>query len=75
MKLPKIGWVRSREVLRFPGKILGARVVREADHWFLAVPVSVPDAFYYRTHGAWKAWMSACRRLPTGEKIGGLYVA
>ena len=27
VKLPKIGWVRVREALRFPGKILAARVV------------------------------------------------
>ena len=49
VKLPKIGWVRLRESLRFPGKILGARVVREADHWFFAVQVNVPDSVYYRT--------------------------
>ncbi|MCL5967392.1 MAG: helix-turn-helix domain-containing protein, partial [Firmicutes bacterium] len=47
VKLPKIGWVRLRESLRFPGKILGARVVREADQWFFAGQVSVPDSIYY----------------------------
>jgi putative transposase len=48
VKWLKIGWVRWRESLRFPGKILGARGVREADQWFWAVSVSVPDSIYDR---------------------------
>ena len=32
-----------------PGTILGARGVREADPWVLAVQVHVPDSVYYRT--------------------------
>jgi putative transposase len=41
--LPKIGRVALREALRWPGKILGASVSREANHWFLCVQVDVPD--------------------------------
>jgi putative transposase len=37
--LPKIG----RVALRWPGRILGASVSREATHWFLCVHVDVPD--------------------------------
>jgi putative transposase len=41
--LPKVGRVLLAEALRFPGKIMGASVSREAHHWFLAVQVDVPD--------------------------------
>ena len=39
VRLPKIGHVKMREALRFQGKILGARVSRSADRWFLSVQV------------------------------------
>lgn len=42
--LPKVGAVTLRETLRFEGKIIGASVRREADHWFLSVQVDVPDS-------------------------------
>jgi putative transposase len=41
--LPKVGRVMLSEALRFPGKIMGASVSREAHHWFLAVQVDIPD--------------------------------
>jgi len=44
VRLPIIGWVRMREVLRFEGKVLSARVVREADQWHLAVQVELAEA-------------------------------
>ena len=39
VRLPRIGWVKMREALRFEGKVLGATVTRTADRWFLAVQV------------------------------------
>ena len=39
VRLPKIGHVKMREALRFHGKIIGARVSRTADRWFLSVQV------------------------------------
>lgn len=43
--LPKIGWVRLREPLRFHGKPLSATLSRTANRWFIALPVEVelPD--------------------------------
>jgi putative transposase len=41
--LPKVGPVALREPLRWPGRIMGASVGREADHWFLALQVEVPE--------------------------------
>ncbi len=40
-KLPVLGWVKTREPLRFTGKIMGAVVKRVADAWFLVVQVEV----------------------------------
>jgi putative transposase len=42
--LPKIGKVALREVLRLNGKIMGANVQREADHWYLSVQVELTEA-------------------------------
>ena len=42
--LPKVGRVILREALRWPGRILGASVSREAGDWFLSIQVEVPDA-------------------------------
>jgi len=44
IRLPKIGFVRMTEDLRFEGKILGATVSRTADKWYVAIQVDVPDA-------------------------------
>lgn len=43
IRLPKIGSVEMAEPLRFEGKILGATVTRQADRWFVAIQVDVPD--------------------------------
>ncbi|MBW2011820.1 MAG: transposase [Deltaproteobacteria bacterium] len=39
IKVPKLGWIRMREQLRFTGKILSATVSRIADKWFVAINV------------------------------------
>lgn len=43
--LPKIGWVRLREALRFEGRALSATLSRTANRWFIAIAVEVdlPD--------------------------------
>jgi putative transposase len=40
--LPKVGLVTMRECLRFEGKILGARVSREATRWSISIHVELP---------------------------------
>jgi len=72
--LPKIGRVQLREHLRWPGRIMGASVGRQADHWYLAVQVDVPDhvARLYRTGGGMTGvdlGVSAAATLSNGEKI------
>ena len=72
--LPKVGRVALREVLRWPGKILGASVSREADHWFLSVQVEVLEKAITRHRTADRITgvdlgISSAATLSSGEKI------
>jgi putative transposase len=72
--LPKVGCVMLRETLRWPGKIMGASVSREADHWFLALQVDVPDqvAHRSRSHDGFTGvdlGISFAATLSSGEKL------
>lgn len=40
IRIPNLGWVRLREALRLPGKIMSATVSREADRWFVSITVA-----------------------------------
>ena len=44
IKIPKLGWVKMAEELRFSGKIMSATVSRTADKWFVSITVEIPDA-------------------------------
>lgn len=39
--IPKLGWVRMAERLRFTGKIMSATVSRVADKWFVSISVEI----------------------------------
>lgn len=41
VRLPKIGWVRMTEELRFGGRIMSATVSRTADRWYISIQVEV----------------------------------
>jgi putative transposase len=43
VRLPVIGQVKLREALRFTGKMQSATVSREADRWFIAMAVEIPQ--------------------------------
>jgi putative transposase len=43
IRMPHIGWVKMREALRFKGKIMGAVVSHEGDHWFVSVQMEMLD--------------------------------
>ena len=43
IKVPKLGWVRMTEELRFEGKILSATISQAADKWFVSILVEMPD--------------------------------
>ncbi|MBO7173338.1 MAG: transposase [Burkholderiaceae bacterium] len=43
IRIPKLGWVRMRESLRFdPAKIMSATITREADRWFVSLSCELP---------------------------------
>jgi putative transposase len=41
--IPRLGWVRMREALRFTGNLLSAVVSRIADRWFVSFAVRLDD--------------------------------
>ena len=41
--IPKLGWVNMAEKLRLEGKLMGARITRVADWWFISLTVEVAD--------------------------------
>lgn len=43
IRIPRLGWVRMREPLRFSGKIMGARIARIGTRWHVSVQVEVED--------------------------------
>jgi IS605 OrfB family transposase len=50
--IPKLGWVNMAEKLRFQGKVIGARITRTADWWFISMTVAVPDERPEKRHTA-----------------------
>lgn len=47
VKLPKLGWIKTRQKLRFPGMVLSARFSKHAGHWYLSVQVEVDESWIY----------------------------
>ena len=41
IKLPKVGWVKTFEALRFKGKIISVTISRTAHRWFASISVEV----------------------------------
>ena len=72
--LPRLGWVKMREELRFVGKIKGATVSREADRWFIAFQVDIGDSHRERSGKGIigvDLGIKSLATLSTGEQIPG----
>ena len=41
LRIPKLGWVRLREALRFTGKLMSAVISRTADRWYVSLSVQL----------------------------------
>jgi len=50
LKIPKFGWVRMYEVLRFPGKIMSVRFTKHADHWYVSISVEIDETKWSYPH-------------------------
>ena len=46
VRLPKIGWVKMFEKLRFVGPIIKVTISRTAHRWFVSITVEVADDTY-----------------------------
>ncbi len=75
IRIPKLGWVRMRESLRFTGKIMSATLSRVADRWFVSITVDTEDAPKRRAENQGATGVdlgvSALATLSTGEKVVG----
>lgn len=76
IRIPNLGWVRLREQLRIPGKIMSATVSREADRWFVSITVQdarevpVIDRKNQTAVGV-DVGLTHLATLSTGEKVQG----
>jgi putative transposase len=41
--VPKLGWVKLKEDLRFEGKVLTITISRRTDRWYASIPVEIKD--------------------------------
>lgn len=72
VRLPKIGFVRMAQSLRFDGKIQRAVVSRTADRWFISITVELPDAIKARNADGIVGvdlGLKAAATFSTGESI------
>jgi len=44
IKLPKLGWVKMQEALRFEGSVISATVSRQANRWFVSLSVQLEQS-------------------------------
>jgi len=50
VRVPKLGWVRVRTPLRFPGKICSARFSKRAGHWYVSVQIEIDESRWSYPH-------------------------
>lgn len=76
IRIPNLGWVRMRELLRFSGKIMSATISRVAGRWFASITVEIhgnphlPKAENQGVAGV-DLGVSALATLSTGEAVTG----
>ena len=74
IRLPKIGWIKIRECLRFEGKLIAATVSRRAQRWYVSIQVEIEDEPITRkNHGVVGVdlGINHLATLSTGEHIEG----
>lgn len=50
VRIPKLGWIRLAEPLRFPGKVLSARFTERAGHWYVSLQVEIDETKWVYPH-------------------------
>ena len=70
IKLPKIGWVKTYEELRFSGKIVSVTMSRTAHRWFASVSVEVqPPIHQCPASSEYVDWFASIEKVGTPNKI------
>ena len=70
IKLPKIGWIKTFEALRFRGKIVSVTISRTAHRWFASVSVEVqPPIHRCPVSSAYVEWFASQVDIGTPEKM------
>ncbi|GHO47282.1 hypothetical protein KSX_54450 [Ktedonospora formicarum] len=69
--VPKLGWVNMAEHLRFQGRVLGARITRTAEWWFVSIQVELPDSIPMEKAAAVgiDVGLNRLATLSTGEQV------
>jgi len=74
VKLPRIGWVRLKESLRFTGQVMSVTISRQATKWFAAISVETNKLLHERkNHGSVGVdlGIKALATLSNGVKVAG----
>lgn len=75
IRIPKLGWVRMRESLRFAGRIVSASISRIADRWYASITVETANPIlpYSDSQGAVGVdfGVTTLATLSTGERVTG----
>ena len=75
LRIPKLGWVRMREALRFTGKLMSAVVSRTANRWYVSLAVQIDTAPLPCENQAGRVGVDLgvkhLATLSTGEKVEG----
>ncbi len=72
--IPKLGWVKMREALRFSGKVISATVCHVADKWFISLNVELnqrPQPCESQAVVGVDLGVSRLATLSTGQKFEG----
>ena len=70
LKLPKIGWVKTFEALRFRGKIVSVTISRTAHRWFASISVEVePPIHRCPAPTEFVNWFASNTDIGTPEQI------
>jgi putative transposase len=69
--VPKLGWVNMAENVRFVGRVIGARITKTADCWFVRIQVELPEAVPVKKPAAvgMDVGLNRLATLSTGEGV------
>ncbi|RYZ82217.1 MAG: transposase [Proteobacteria bacterium] len=68
--VPKLGWVKLKEIFRFQGHVLSATISRQADRWYVSININADHVFDKKTK-TWSAFpVLRSSNASTGVDLG-----